>query len=140
MKKTKSQLGKSARRKGIVWELDFIKKYWKDVDPGSMRQLEYQEGGDVDISTVLGYAIQCKCMGVWGGWRALEDLSNLPEDDGRIKVGAIKQLNKGTCVVLPIKDFMILVKDNEAMRKFIEATNCKLEKVVDKCREYQCET
>jgi hypothetical protein len=117
-KKTKSQLGKSARAKGHQWERDFVNQYWKSVDPSSMRMLEYQEGGDVDISTKLQYAIQCKCMGVWGGWKALEDLDNLPEDDERIKVGAIKQLNKGTY--------------NESMRKFISTVNCKVEEIHEK--------
>jgi hypothetical protein len=131
-KKTKSQLGKSARAKGHQWERDFVNQYWKSVDPSSMRMLEYQEGGDVDISTKLQYAIQCKCMGVWGGWKALEDLDNLPEDDERIKVGAIKQLNKGTCIVLPIEDFMRIVKDNESMRKFISTVNCKVEEIHEK--------
>ena len=131
-KKTKSQLGKSARRKGLNWEREFVNQYWKQVDPGSMRKLEYQEGGDVDIETSLHYAIQCKCMGVWGGWRALEDLSNLPEDDGRIKVGAIKQLNKGTCVVLPIEDFMGMVKYIEKSKDFFKKITCKVEDIHEK--------
>lgn len=131
-KKTKSQLGKSARAKGFQWERDFVNLYWKDVDPGSMRKLEYQEGGDVDISTTLQYAIQCKCMGVWGGWKALEDLSNLPEDDKRIRVGAIKQLNKGTCVVLPIPDFMEMVKYIENSKAFLKKVNCKIEEIHEK--------
>ena len=99
----------NSRRKGHGWEREFIRKFWKQLDPNAKRNLEYQSHSVVDIDTELPFALQLKNRKTWAGWEALKELNELKDDD-RIKVGIIKQKSKGSCAILSIEDFIKLVK------------------------------
>jgi len=120
-------MGKFSRTKGHGWERDFIRKYYRKLDPDASRMLEYQEGLGMDVKTNLPFALQGKNSAIWKGWHALDDLERYKGK--KIRVGFIKQSSKKStkrreCIVMPIEDFLILAQaalvEVDLLEKLIE--------------------
>lgn len=107
MTKTRSQLGKLARRKGHQFERDVVNKL-KDIFTKARRRLEYQadvaEDG-VDIDNTGEFCFQLKRLKKYASINAIKEIKR----EG-IHVLVTKGDNEREVAVMYLDDFLVLIK------------------------------
>lgn len=105
MAKDKSAQGRASRRKGHNFEREVAKRF-RALYPGTMRQLEYQQGLGVDVPAGP-FDIQCKRGKQYA---PITKINEIPATE-RIPMLVTKGDLQPTMVALRLDDFIDILKD-----------------------------
>jgi hypothetical protein len=108
--KSKSDIGRSSRRKGHAFERQVARELRGVGYAQACRNLEYQQGQGIDIANVGIYDIQCKRKKTS---IPMSDINEVPRSVGRVPVLVAKSDNCDVMAVMPFKHFLQLIKKSK---------------------------